>query len=156
MTKKKNPEDLQKPGRKSAYNEEETIKQAVKLCENLGATDKDLAKFFEVNEDTINEWKKVHPEFSESVREAKDRYDTREVESSLLLRAKGMTRIVQKYDSIAGKIVELTEEIIPDPTSIKFWLANRDRDRWRDKQDVEHSGSINLRPVINYGKKPAQ
>lgn len=41
-------------GRPSKYREE-YADQARKLC-LLGATDADLASFFEVNEDTVNEW----------------------------------------------------------------------------------------------------
>lgn len=52
-------------GRPSDYNVAFND-QAYKLC-LLGATDKDLADFFEVVEDTINEWKKKHPQFSVSI-----------------------------------------------------------------------------------------
>ena len=155
MTKKKDPENLQKRGRKSGYEGEETIRQATKLCK-MGAKDSDLAEFFQVTETTINNWKEDYPEFFESIKKAKDEYDTNGVENALLNRARGMSRIVERYDSISGQVIQLTEEVLPDPTSMIFWLKNRNKDRWRDKQDVEHSGSINLRPVINYGKKPTQ
>ncbi|AJO24794.1 Phage protein [Heyndrickxia coagulans] len=37
---------------------------------------------------------------------------------------------------------EKTKEVAPDVTAQIFWLKNRRPDKWRDKQDIEHSGSI--------------
>jgi hypothetical protein len=35
-------------------------------------------------------------------------------------------------------VVHYTEHCPPDPTSCIFWLKNRDPDRWRDVQNVDH------------------
>jgi len=56
------------------------VKQAYKLC-LLGATDKQLADFFEVNTDTIYAWKKIYPEFSESIKRGKSMADAKVAES---------------------------------------------------------------------------
>ena len=56
-------------GRPSAYKPE-FGPQAEELCK-LGAIDKDLAEFFEVDERTINRWKEAHPEFRQSIRAGK-------------------------------------------------------------------------------------
>jgi hypothetical protein len=53
-------------GRPSSYRPEYAV-QAEKFC-RLGATDRELADFFEVSEQTINAWKEAHPEFLESLR----------------------------------------------------------------------------------------
>ncbi len=53
---------------------DEYVEWAYKLC-LLGATDVELADFFEVSEDTIYRWKKVRPEFSEAVRRGKANAD---------------------------------------------------------------------------------
>ena len=50
-----------KTGRPSKYQPSFNAR-AEKLC-RLGATDKDLADFFEVSEMTINNWKLKHPAF---------------------------------------------------------------------------------------------
>lgn len=52
------------------YFKEEYVELAYKYC-LLGATDKDLAQFFEVTETTINNWKNDHPEFFESIKKGK-------------------------------------------------------------------------------------
>jgi hypothetical protein len=56
-------------GRPSKYKPE-YCDQVEKLCK-LGATDKDIADFFEVEESTINNWKVEHPEFMESIKTVK-------------------------------------------------------------------------------------
>lgn len=54
----------------------------------LGLTDIELADFFEVCEDTIYEWKKVYPIFSEATRAGKVKADA-EVADKLHHRAVG-------------------------------------------------------------------
>ena len=56
-------------GRPTKYKEEYNV-QAYKLT-LLGATDKELADFFEVSYDTIQEWKRIHEAFSYSLKEGK-------------------------------------------------------------------------------------
>lgn len=58
------------PGGRPTLYKEEYSEQVEKLC-RLGATDKEIADFFEVCEDTVNEWKKVHPKFSASIKRGK-------------------------------------------------------------------------------------
>lgn len=117
----------------------EYCRQAEKLC-RLGATDKDLADFFEVEESTINNWKLAHPEFLESIKE-KDFCDN-EIVASLHKRAKGYKRIVERITR--DGVVPCTEEVPPDPTSMIFWLKNRQSAKWRDKTDIEHSGNVEV------------
>lgn len=116
--------------------------QAYKLC-LLGATDKELADFFEVNEDTIHEWKKVHPNFSESLKRGKIEADSN-VGARLYERAMGF-----EHDSEEIKVVDKSVERVPirkiyppDTVAAIFWLKNRQSDKWRDKQNIEHSGEI--------------
>ena len=73
-------------GRPSKYKPE-FAQQAKKLCE-FGATDAQLADFFEVAVSTINLWKINYPEFSESLSVPKEMADAR-VEQSLYRRAMG-------------------------------------------------------------------
>src|SRR5690606_21525869 len=99
MTKKapKPDKNTDKPkrkvGRPSLYRPE-YAEQARKLC-LLGATDKQLADFFNVTEQTINGWKIDFPEFFESLRAGKMKADA-EVASKLYDRAIGAEWVEQQ------------------------------------------------------------
>jgi hypothetical protein len=119
---------------KSAY-----CKQA-KALTKLGATDWDLASFFEVSIDTITEWKLRHPKFSASIKVGKNPSDKR-VEQSLYRRATGYSYDAVKIFQVEGKplIVPYVEHVPPDPTAMIFWLKNRRKDKWRDFKATELS-----------------
>jgi hypothetical protein len=48
------------------------------------------------------------------------------------------------------------EHVPPDVTAQIFWLKNRRRDEWRDKQEHEHTGKDGaaLVPIINLTGRP--
>ena len=48
-------------------------------------------------------------------------------------------------------IVPVVEDIAPDTGAAMAWLKNRQRDKWRDKTDLEHSGKIEM-PTITITK----
>ena len=105
-------------GRPSKFKEA-FIEQAKNYCQ-LGATDAELATFFKVNVDTIYEWKKVHPTFSEATKIGKQESNER-VKNSLYMKAIGFEHDDKYYP--------------PDTTSIIFWLKNRDPDNWKDVKE---------------------
>lgn len=112
------------------------IKQARKLV-LLGAIEKDLADFFEVSVDTITEWKKTHPEFSASLKEAKDELDAKVVRS-LFQRAMGYSHPDVHVSNYQGQVTltPITKHYAPDTTACIFWLKNRQPELWRDRQEV--------------------
>lgn len=130
--------------------------QALKLC-RLGATDKELADFFEVNQDTINKWKKVHTAFSESLKAGKGLADA-EVADRLFKRATGYehdaVKIVANANSGQEHIVHYTERYPPDTTAAIFWLKNRRPDLWRDKTEQQLSGQVAIGKITRTIVKP--
>jgi len=126
-------------GRPSKYKKE-YAEQAYKLC-LLGATDKELADFFGVTESTLNLWKKEHPEFSESLKNGKEVADAN-VADRLYKRAMGYEHPEDKIFQYEGEpvIVPTIKHYPPDTTAAIFWLKNRQRGKWRDKQDHEVFG----------------
>lgn len=126
-------------GRPTKYQGEETCRQASLFCK-LGATDAQLAELFEVNIDTIHEWKKVYPQFSDILKAAKAIPDD-EVEQSLLKRAKGYDLQTTKYANESGEmVVREGKHFPPDTVACIFWLKNRRPKEWRDKIVQEFSG----------------
>lgn len=128
-----------KQGRPSKYKEE-YAEQAYNYC-LLGAIDEQLASFFDVSVTTINTWKETYPDFLASIKKGKEQADL-EVTQSLKKRASGMK--LKKQVVKEGGIVEIEDEIPPDTTAMIFWLKNRQPKIWRDKQETEHSGRIEI------------
>lgn len=130
-----------KPGRPTAFKPE-FVKQAEKLSK-LGATDMQLADFFEVTVATLNNWKLRYPQFFASLKTAKAEAD-KSVERSLFNRAVGYSFDAVKIMQDKGKpvMVPFREHVPPDPTSCIFWLKNRQPQAWRDKMEHEHGGTI--------------
>lgn len=128
-------------GRPSKYREE-FAEQGRKLC-LLGATDEDLADFFEVHPDTINEWKNVHPEFSVSIKKGKRQADA-DVADRLFQRAMGYEHSDVHVSNYQGLVTLTPIQKIhaPDTTAAIFWLKNRQSKQWREKQEVEHTGNL--------------
>ncbi len=135
-------------GRPSKYKPEYS-EQAAKLC-FLGATDVMLGDFFHVSEVTINKWKKDYPDFLKSLKDTKAALDSR-VEHSLFERAMGYEHTEEKVFCTNGQITThtVTKRYAPDPTSMIFWLKNRQPERWRDKREIELSD----RPLVKVTRK---
>lgn len=134
-------------GRPTNYKAE-YAKQAEKLC-RLGATDIELADFFEVSDRTIYRWKHEHEEFCQALKAGKDEADDR-VERSLYAKATGYSYDAVKIFNHQGEILEAPyrEHVPPSDTAAIFWLKNRRKEDWRDKQDVEHDVSDPLRDLL--------
>ena len=75
--------------------------------------------------DTITEWKKVHEEFSLSIK---------------IGRARG-ARI---WEDRLKKLAEANEG---NATGVIFGLKNRHPDAWKDKTETEHSGEVAVRKI---------
>lgn len=126
-------------GRPSKYKPE-FAQQAAKLCK-LGATDIELADFFEVEVRTLYRWKSEHDDFCQSLKTGKESADER-VERSLFARATGYEHDEVDIRVVEGKIVEtpIRKFYPPDTGACIFWLKNRRQGDWRDKLQQEHSG----------------
>lgn len=111
--------------------------QAYKLA-LLGATDKELADFFEVSEWTINKWKKEFPKFSQSLKRGKLQADSI-VAEKLFKRATGYSHPDSQIFIYYGKpvVVKTIKHYPPDTTAGIFWLKNRAKATWRDKHEIE-------------------
>lgn len=126
-------------GRPTNYKPE-YAEQARKLCK-LGATNADLADFFGVTFQTINNWRVANQEFFDALKIGKDEVD-QQVERSLFQRAMGYSCNEDDIRVIDNQIVitPTVKHYPPDTTAMIFWLKNRKSAEWRDKQEIEHSG----------------
>jgi len=138
-----------KGGRPSKFNQE-MLEQARKLA-LLGATDEQVADFFEVTKQTINNWKQSHPEFFASLKEGKDELDN-QVVKSLFHRAMGYSHPEDKIFNAGGEpmVVPTTKHYPPDTTAAIFWLKNRQPENWRDKTEVTQTNIIDIEEVDEF------
>lgn len=126
---------------KLKYKADEYPRMARKLC-LLGATNADMADFFEVNEDTIYEWLKTYPDFKCAVQAGKMVADA-EVAEALFKKATGYKSKEVKAFLVYGEVDEngekqgssiLTEEIDkiiePDTKAATWWLNCRQKAKW--------------------------
>lgn len=115
---------------------------AYKFC-LLGASDKRLAEMFEVHVDTIDEWKRAIPEFSESVKRGKEVADA-EIAHALFHRAKGYSHPEDDIKAVNGSIVitQTVKHYPPDTGAATLWLKNRQPKVWRDKVETEVTATV--------------
>lgn len=141
-------ENAMTAGRPTVYSEDYP-KQAKKLC-SLGATDIEIADFFEVDVRTIYRWKHDHDEFCQALKGGKDEADTR-VQRSLYQKAIGYEQDEVKIFMPAGSeepvYAPFRAKIAPDTTAAIFWLKNRNPNEWRDKATTEIEGKLQTEEV---------
>lgn len=132
-------------GRPTLYKPE-YAEQAYKLC-LLGMTDAEMAEFFEVAEQTVNNWKADFPEFFESMQRGKGAADA-DVAHSLYRRATGCSHPDVSVNIVAGEVVltELVRHYPPETAAAKLWLLNRQPKKWRDKVEVKADLNLNIFP----------
>jgi hypothetical protein len=133
------PEDAR--GRPPKYRPEFAV-QAEKLC-MLGATDEEIADFFNVSVRTVYRWKGEHEAFCQALKSGKSVCDER-VERSLYQKAVGYEIEAVKIFMPAGAsepvYAKYREKIAADTTAAIFWLKNRRSKEWKDVKHNEHGG----------------
>src|SRR5690625_4919125 len=133
-----------KAGRRGKYEEWLTKEGLLKIegWARDGLTDEQIAQNMGISRSTLNEWKNKYQDISDTLKKGKEVVDL-QVENALLKRALGY-----KYDEVTYEFGEevkrVRKEVIPDTTAQIFWLKNRRPDKWRDKQDIEHTGNMNV------------
>lgn len=108
-----------------------------------GATNADIAEAFGVSTRTFIRWKNDNKSLDEAVTHGKEIADTK-VEKSLYKRAMGMEiteseRIVnvdKDGNPMPARVKTVTKQIPPDTMAIMYWLNNRQRAYWSQRQEV--------------------
>lgn len=156
--KKKKPavnKETPPKGRPTKYNPVYHIIMGESLARN-GLTNEQIAEKMEVATSTMTLWMKEYPLFSDAIRKGREEPDDL-VEKSLFRLATGYRHCVQKpmvvsVGNNAGsevQIVDFEEAIAPNPTAMIFWLKNRRPEKWRDKQEIEQVGALEIKHSFN-------
>lgn len=133
-------------GRPTKYKDEYS-EQAYKLC-LLGFTNEQLAQFFEVSIQTIDNWKNEYCDFFDAIKKGKEIADANTA-VSLYKRANGYTHPETKLFTSRdeeGKLKIVEHTVIkyypPDTGALAFWLKNRQPGIWREIKHVEAKHDI--------------
>lgn len=155
--KEKNPE-----GRPTDYKYE-FAEQAFRLC-LLGMNDKELSAYFGCCEKTLNNWKHEHVEFLQSVLNGREEADGK-VAMAFYKRSIGYDYEETTYEKIhlnepiltdagltdeAFKKKTVKKHLAADPGAAYNWLLNRQRGKWKNKTEIDHtSGGKPIPSVLN-------
>lgn len=132
-------------GRRTLYKAE-MCDLVERLC-LLGLKDEELAHSLKVSRQTIDTWKRVHPEFLASIKNGRENADGN-VARALYFRAIGAVvhkqqpfKVKKVYYDDQGRrceeervvIAEFDDQVPPDTAAAFIWLKNRRSDKWSDK-----------------------
>jgi hypothetical protein len=124
----------------------------------LGATEKDVARIFDVSQGTVQRWCKDHVEFAREMQRGGDLADA-EVAKALHRKAVGFTQkhkeVVRSYKG-TSKVVDVEKYFPPDTAAIKFYLTNRQKDKWTETTKMEKTTNINVNRGLDLSKVPTE
>lgn len=140
------PKPAKKMGRPTLFTKR--LAQTILKMAETGATAPQIAKAAGVSESVIKNWMGRHPDFMSALKKSKDFADAM-VEASLYQRALGYSHPAIKFFCTKQgdiKHVEYLEHYPPDTTACIFWLKNRQKDNWRERQEpvAESDSTITL------------
>jgi hypothetical protein len=143
-----------KRGRPSNYKPE-YARQVTHLC-RLGATDAEIAEIFGCGIPTFYRWQHEHPEFQKAIKLGKAEPDNR-VERSLYQRAVGYSHPDVHISNYQGEvtITPIMKHYPPDVAAAFIWLKNRRPELWRDKQEIEHTGTVEFAEALKVARERA-
>lgn len=132
----------------------ETLR-TVEFLTKLGATDKQIAEYFNVGVGTVEVWNRKYPDYIAARKRGGPEASMRVVES-LFQRAVGMKYVEEEFTAIEinGKPVPMekmrrvrrtTKWLPPDVKAAIHWLRIKERDTWGLAQEMlhKHSGNVN-------------
>lgn len=126
-----------------------------------GATDQEVAEAFGVSRRTILRWRAEYPSFNEAYQRGKDIADAK-VKKALYLRAVGYEvedkeRTVdvdpKTGESKPVRVKTTTKSIPPDTMAIMYWLNNRSRGEFTQRQEITLGGSVRTSPMENLSEE---
>ncbi len=131
-----------------------------------GATNEEIAKAFGISTRTFIRWRQEHESLDKAVTGGKDVADSK-VERSLYQRALGyqITDVekILEFDTKTGeqkpaRVRNIIKNIAPDTMACMYWLNNRRRAHWSQRQEVALSAGDGSEDVVIYlpanGREP--
>lgn len=120
-----------------------------------GATDQEVAEAFGVSKRTILRWKEDYPEFADAYQQGKNIADAK-VKKALYERAIGMEIVekesIMELDPKTGeskpvRVKTVTKRIPPDTMAGMYWLNNRSKGEFSQRQEITLGGEVKTSPL---------
>ena len=117
-----------------------------------GKTEQEMAKKLEVPYSSFREYKKAYPQLAKALKIGKEEKDIC-LENAAFRSALGyktkQTKKEQVWNPKEEKFEllvseEVTKEMAPNPAMLKFLMINRMPEKYKDKQEIEHGGTIGI------------
>lgn len=135
---------MAKRGRPKKYDK--TFPERARALAEEGLYEWEIAGNLGITQKALIDYKRDYSEFSEAIK--RGQFEAiKKVENALYNRAMGSKTLEIKEETELGIIVKTTkiQKAHPgDTTAMIFFLKNRCPDRWKDRQEVEHSGEIGV------------
>lgn len=136
------------PRRLPRYEPEAHSARARRLA-MLGLTNAEIADQFGIPETRLLQWAARHPELDKALQEGAKEADAL-VAEALFKRATGFinpnaVKIFPGTEKSGPIMVPYTEHYPPDVNAARTWLYNRQQHLWRDRREVEHTGTLEAR-----------
>lgn len=103
-----------------------------------GKTMQEIANELQVHRRTIYEWLSQNEQYWDQINETRAIID-RQVETSLYRKAMGYTYEEEKVTTNNGAFtdkIKVVKHVPPDVEACKWWLKNRQPEKWRDKREM--------------------
>jgi hypothetical protein len=109
-----------------------------------GLTVEQIADNLGIAKSTFCVYQNEHAELSDALKNGREVIDVM-VENALLKAALGYDYREEELNKVTGEPIELRRVAHPNTTALIFWLKNRKPAQWRDKQELEHLGGLNIK-----------
>lgn len=148
---------MAKTGRKGKYEEWLTDEGLLKIqgWARDGLNNEQIAHNMGINVCTLYDWQIKYAKLSEALKKGKEVVD-REVENAMIKSALGYYYDEEVFVELSnGKTEKRTikKYAQPNATAQFFWLKNRKPQDWRDKREVEVSGSLGISDAISKARE---
>jgi len=145
--RKKKKKIVGRPNKRSEAKRVEIMKLA-----REGKTNKEISETVGISEKTFYTWKSDNKEFLHALNKNKEQAD-KNVEASLYQRATGYNIEEEKihFDK-DGNVNRATthRHFAPDTTAGIFWLCNRKRKDWKQRNDIELGEETRRDFILSY------
>ena len=113
-----------------------------------GLTEEQIAHNMGIRRETLIQWKKRYVNISNALKSGKEVVD-RQVENALFKTATGFYYDEETVTN-QGEVVTVRKYSKPNTTAQIYWLKNRKREVWTDKQEVQLEANVTTNSTASW------